>query len=543
MIEQVAEDGHLGAMAGINVPALRDTAVTEEALSPVPEAAHPRPKTTARPEAEASAHPSQETAPPKPEVHPLPSEPSAPAVPEPVPGSIHEAARVRPVEKAQPAEQPVPKTPAAIPQQPQEAAVTQPEAVPQPVNKTARPDVAPLLTEQTTPEEVIAARQRTAAAVSRDTSAGEETPPEAETEDGPAGADLDLHRLVVENLRQAQQSQPRRAGRSLLWVLALLLVGGAAGGGWATRDRWVEPARVRMQDFSVLAATAGHELAIAGKAAAVQVSALLARAGQALQTLQQSGPAAPVAAGDHDKPDAQDEPVPAAAVPVTAEPEPQPSSDGQNRVQEPGTMAETQTLRANDTPNTRHTVPPEPVPATDGSVAGIAVVPVSAETQTAELKQQAEQLEQLRLNAEKLAREREAAERRLAQEQAARKAAERRARIERERLQTAQAAARRAREERQLQEAAAARAAAAQQPAPARQSAVVAAPVVLPVAGTETVSAPVVAEAPLQPAAAASRSSVAVPAETRAAVAEKEKVEFSIDPCNGPKARFMSTCR
>jgi hypothetical protein len=156
---------------------------------------------------------------------------------------------------------------------------------------------------------------------------------------------------------------------------------------------------------------------------------------------------------------------------------------------------------------------PSPVAAAQTALPQVSSPPVAEALPDSDaLQREAERLVRIKAEAEKLASERRAAERRLAQEKAARVAAERKARIERERLLAAKVAARQAadarvRAERQAQEQAAG------QPAAAPKT----------VADRPT---------PLTKATPTVADSLA-----------SDPVVFTNNPCNGPTARFMSTCR
>jgi len=140
--------------------------------------------------------------------------------------------------------------------------------------------------------------------------------------------------------------------------------------------------------------------------------------------------------------------------------------------------------------------------------------------------------------AEALARERRDAERRLAQQRSAREAAERKARIEQQRLQAARDAARRAAEDRARTE----------RLLQATEKSVHAVPV-------QSVSRPAPADNPTAapgeradtqgdvPSAAAPGTRASAGSGNAEGDDHQAAVEFSNNPCKGPTARFMSTCR
>jgi hypothetical protein len=160
-------------------------------------------------------------------------------------------------------------------------------------------------------------------------------------------------------------------------------------------------------------------------------------------------------------------------------------------------------------------------------------------TRDVELQREAERLALLKKEALRLEKERRDAERQLARQRAAREALERKARMEKKRIQAAREAVEKVAVEREHV---------------AKQLSQVTRPVVIeriPVEPVAPEPLPIVAEPPAAPVGAAeppvaSLEPVAVeqpPVQAAAEPKNSGEVQFLNNPCQGPTARFMSTCR
>ena len=294
-----------------------------------------------------------------------------------------------------------------------------------------------------------------------------------------AGPDA-LHTLVV-----ATERQRKGRGRSVvLWVLLpVVVLAGVVG--WQTREDWLPPVQATVQDLATEAGLSVDQ-AFEKTAEAAKTPALVPETATATSRAVPPVQAAkPQAAHERVTREADKRPSPPVAVPQV-------------------TPADTERL---------------------------------AEEQRREqaLQREAQRLQQLQQEAQRLEQERQAAERELARQRVQRQALEHEARMEQQRQQAARAVIE--------QQAKAERLRAKKPPAVVKpHTPAVSPPALAPSAvaagdGHQRVPAPA-----LDQSVGQSRPAAVDPA-TAEALAEPDPVRFSSNPCNGPTARFMSTCR
>ena len=157
----------------------------------------------------------------------------------------------------------------------------------------------------------------------------------------------------------------------------------------------------------------------------------------------------------------------------------------------------------------------------------VAKAEAAAQQRAAELSREAERIARLKIESDRMERERYAAENRLAKQHAARLGLERRARLEQKKMAAAREAAKKLAEERLQAEKRQAEAAATLSAQPNGATEV----------GVETKSVDGAADLLVTTAPDGDADSAIVLEE------KEESVEFAANPCNGPTARFLSTCR
>ncbi|HED18029.1 MAG TPA: hypothetical protein ENI74_00805 [Gammaproteobacteria bacterium] len=181
----------------------------------------------------------------------------------------------------------------------------------------------------------------------------------------------------------------------------------------------------------------------------------------------------------------------------------------------------------------------------------------AAQQRAAALSRQAEATARLKKESDRMEREQRAAERRLAKQRAARKELERRARLEREKMAAAKQAAEKLARERPLATTVSS-GKAAQEPVPRKPVQTGRAPVSLLESEVpsydEDDGDAIILDVKARFASENAREVVTSPVRSAATPAEGDgeaivqtenegEAEFAANPCNGPTARFLSTCR
>jgi type II secretory pathway predicted ATPase ExeA len=299
----------------------------------------------------------------------------------------------------------------------------------------------------------------------------------------------DLHSMVVsaENQRQRSTFNP-----GVLWLMTAV-VGMVAVAGWLARD-WVSPYQtlpkiatsgVAREDVTILPVET-YPSSLPEIDAAEEAVSLTVQAGQ------DSPPSTDGVSDGFSSAEASKRQAGATA----------------SITEETGTPADTAPVDGEvaDTKTQADTAREKTATGNDAVAAAVAAEAAAAQARReAELKSEAKRLEKLQLEVRRLEQERLAAERVLAEQHAARAELERRAAKERERVLEAQKAAQQLAEERTREQ--------------------------------DTAAAIVPGNAPAASGSAAVISNGAEQDNTA------EAVRFSGNPCNGPTARFLSTCR
>ncbi|GMQ87799.1 MAG: hypothetical protein BMS9Abin08_1007 [Gammaproteobacteria bacterium] len=330
----------------------------------------------------------------------------------------------------------------------------------------------------------------------------------------PPAAPSELHQLVVD----AEQNKRVRGERGALWLLLVVVVM-AGGTGWLMRDFWGAEQDAVSSDI---------------RQQAVSPTTTLPPA------VAKEGPAAPSASAD-------------------------------SQVAQPGaSLPQAQDSRQLSVADSADPVKKDNVKDSeveeDVSVQKAAEAERAAQQRTAELRREAEKTARLKQESDRMERERRVAEQRLAKQRAARKELERKARLEREKMVTAREAAKKLAEERtraesRLSEASAVKSSAQEPARPGKALAGFLEPE--PSAYDEEDGDAIVQDTKARLASDAAES--IVKAESVEAVADlpdtppaaydaddgdaiiqddkDEAVEFAANPCRGPTARFLSTCR